>query len=745
MRRPALVRRPRFSSLLAALSFLWCALSNLAFANTPLVPPALERERAAFETAITNAPDDRSKVPLYEKLVNLLIGALGPEHPDTATALNNLALTYSRLAQYDKALPLKLRALAINEKVLGPEHPNTATTLGNLALTYSRLAQYDKALPLEQRALAIREKLSGPEHPDTALALNNLASTYSDLAQYDKALPLQQRALAIYERTLGVEHPETGDSYYFLGAQYEQQALPTLAIIFFKQAVNVRQSVRQTVRKIGADALESYTKSADYQYQQLASLLVSEGRLAEAQFVLDLLKEDEQFEFVRRSAGQVNRRQIDYTPTEQAWLKRYRAVADRLFVLGQEEQALQKAAKPRPTPEQQKRQRELAMDLAAARSAFEASLEQLRKELATDKTNRSGEIVETSVQALNDLQDLLRGLGPDTALVTYYILENQVGMLVTTAGAQKAYQSKIEARSLNRKINDFANQLRSPTANPRPLAEELYQLLFASIAQDLDQAGIRTVMVSPDGVLRYLPFAALHDGKDYLLQRFRLPVFNVVERERLREPVLPKWSAVGLGVTRQHGEFKPLPAVKAEMESIIKTGERGLMPGEIYLDDAFTAKRLQEVGRRRFPVMHIASHFRFSPGTELNSYLLLGDGQRLSLGDLRTGDYRFDGVDLLTLSACETGRGGGRDAQGREIEGFGVIAQQQGAKAVLATLWNVADQSTALLMADTYRRRQEGGASKIEALRQAQIALQNQPQYAHPYYWAPFILTGNWK
>jgi CHAT domain-containing protein len=102
-------------------------------------------------------------------------------------------------------------------------------------------------------------------------------------------------------------------------------------------------------------------------------------------------------------------------------------------------------------------------------------------------------------------------------------------------------------------------------------------------------------------------------------------------------------------------------------------------------------------------------------------------------------------VDLLTLSACDTGLGGGRDAQGREIEGLGVIAQQQGAKAVLATLWPVADQSTATLMADMYKQRQDKSLTKIEALRQAQISLLSQPKYSHPFYWAPFILMGNWK
>jgi CHAT domain-containing protein len=237
----------------------------------------------------------------------------------------------------------------------------------------------------------------------------------------------------------------------------------------------------------------------------------------------------------------------------------------------------------------------------------------------------------------------------------------------------------------------------------------------------------------------------MHDGQRYAVDRWSLPVYTSVVRERLRDAANPNLQAAGLGVTRQLGDFAPLPAVRAEMNSIIRTGSSGVLPGEVHLDQDFTSQRLRDVTQRRFPVVHIASHFRFSPGTEANSFLLLGDGQQLTLGDMRTQNYRFDNVDLLTLSACETGLGGGRDARGQEIEGFGVIAQQQGAKAVLATLWNVADQSTATLMGDMYRRRAQSGLSKIEALRQAQVALAAQPRTAHPFYWAPFVLMGNWK
>lgn len=208
-----------------------------------------------------------------------------------------------------------------------------------------------------------------------------------------------------------------------------------------------------------------------------------------------------------------------------------------------------------------------------------------------------------------------------------------------------------------------------------------------------------------------------------------------------------------MGVTKKHGDFDALPAVLQEIRGIVDqevfegsvSPSQGLLPGQAYLDEAFNAESLKEVNQQRFDLLHIASHFRFSPGTEVNSYLLLGDGMRLSLGEIRAKNYRFDGIDLLTLSACDTGLGGGRDAKGREIEGFGVIAQQQGAKAVLATLWRVADQSTSKLMVDLYQRRETQSISKIEALQQAQIALREQPRYAHPFYWAPFVVMGNWK
>jgi CHAT domain-containing protein len=175
-------------------------------------------------------------------------------------------------------------------------------------------------------------------------------------------------------------------------------------------------------------------------------------------------------------------------------------------------------------------------------------------------------------------------------------------------------------------------------------------------------------------------------------------------------------------------------------------------------------------------VVHIASHFVFKPGDDSQSYLLLagkdagGTGFHLTVANFRDNkNLALRHTDLLTLSACETGMSGSA-SNGREVDGLGATAQLKGAKAVISSLWAVNDASTGTLMGDFYKRWANGAGkvTKVEALRQAQLDLllgrvkpqagdrdrgfgsarneQDVPKgYAHPYYWAPFVLMGNWR
>jgi tetratricopeptide (TPR) repeat protein len=158
--------------------------------------------------------------PLYQRTLQIAEKALGPDHPDTATALSDLALLYRSTGNYTKAEPLYRRALEIKQKALGPDDPGTATTLNNLALLYRFTGDYDKAEPLYRRALEIKQKALGPDDPGTATTLNNLAELYRAKGDYAEAEPLCQRAVRIAEKSLGPDHRQTAAALSSLAALY---------------------------------------------------------------------------------------------------------------------------------------------------------------------------------------------------------------------------------------------------------------------------------------------------------------------------------------------------------------------------------------------------------------------------------------------------------------------------------------------------------------------------------------------
>ena len=183
------------------------------------------------------------------------------------------------------------------------------------------------------------------------------------------------------------------------------------------------------------------------------------------------------------------------------------------------------------------------------------------------------------------------------------------------------------------------------------------------------------------------------------------------------------------GSTNGAPGLPPLPAVRQELQAIVRDPAQrsaGVMSGQIWLDRDFTAQTLRESLRRRPNVVHIASHFVFQAADARASFLLLGDGRRLTLTQLATADYRFDQVDLVTLSACQTALVAG-NSFGQEVEALGTLLQAQGAGAVLSTLWSVADASTAQFMRRLYEAREggpstRGGVSRAQALRIAQLS-----------------------
>ena len=210
--------------------------------------------------------------PLYQRALAIREKALGPDHPDTDTSLNNLALLYDSQGRYEQAEPLYQRALAIREKALGPDHPDTAQSLNNVAGLYRSQGRDEQAEPLYQRALAIREKALGPDHPSTASCLNNLALLYHSQGRYEQAEPLYQRALAIWEKALGPDHPDTATSLNNLAALYRSQGRDEQAEPLYQRALAIRE------KALGPDHPDTATS-----LNNLALLYDSQGRYEQAE------------------------------------------------------------------------------------------------------------------------------------------------------------------------------------------------------------------------------------------------------------------------------------------------------------------------------------------------------------------------------------------------------------------------------------------------------------------------------
>ena len=715
---------------------------------------------------------------------------LGPRHPDTAEALFALGSVYISLGDYAQAEAHNLRALEIREAALGRCGRVVADSHNNLGFIYRESGRAEAAVAAHRRALAIRTAWLGAQDPLVAQSMSNLGLALSDLGRYGEAQQLLERSLEMRERALGPDHQRTAIGVWNLvqslrGQQrlgeagellrrglrgafasgdpkllwrfhdayrvHHQQRGETEAAVFFgKQAVNTIQGLRGRLTELERGLQRSFVRDKSAVYRGLADLLIEHGRLAEAQQVLAMLKEEEYFDFIRRDAKAELRGTLpSFTAAEQPWARRYAQISGELATLGARREALERKRRAGLSAREQSELAQIEGDAEVARKGFVAFLDELVKESARLSAERLAQLARRDVEGLESHQDDLKELGAGAVMVHYVVMPDKVRIILTTADVQIGRAYAIEEKALNRGIHALREALQSPLRDARPAARALYEALLAPIAADLRAAGARTLMLSLDGSLRYVPFAALHDGERYVVESYGLALLTQAAKSRLTARGGASQRFAGLGTTRPLPGFEPLPAVKGELEGILKAGA---LEGEVYLDEAFTAERLRETLKGKVGLLHLASHFVFQPGTETDSFLLLGDGSRLSLRELREAGFNFRGVELLTLSACETALGGGADANGREVEGLGALAQQRGARAVMATLWPVADASTGLLMQQFYRLRAEDGAiSKAEALRQAQLALltgrirhESGAPFAHPFFWAPFILMGNW-
>jgi CHAT domain-containing protein len=269
-----------------------------------------------------------------------------------------------------------------------------------------------------------------------------------------------------------------------------------------------------------------------------------------------------------------------------------------------------------------------------------------------------------------------------------------------------------------------------------PHAQRLYTWLIEPLHDLLERVGPNTLVFVPEGPLRTIPLAVLHDGEGFLIERYVVattPGLSLLGAMNI-EPV-SRVLANGLIAPTQG--FAGLPFVAEELRSIERT-----FPSRVYTDDAFVTATLErEILAGGYSVVHMATHAQFE--SDYRRSFLLAHDDVITMDRLEDvmGSQRFtdEPIDLLVLSACQTAAGDERAALG-----LAGVAVKAGARSALASLWSVNDESTATLITEFYRQLADENG-KAAALRGAQLLLLNDERYSHPAYWAPFLMIGDWR
>jgi CHAT domain-containing protein len=293
-------------------------------------------------------------------------------------------------------------------------------------------------------------------------------------------------------------------------------------------------------------------------------------------------------------------------------------------------------------------------------------------------------------------------------------------------------------------VEDTVVQLRqflTQVTNRRflPSSQLLYNWLIRPAEADLTHSEVKTLVFVLDGSLRNIPMAALHDGKQYLIEKYAIALTPGLELLESRPLARQQLKVLRAGLSQARQGFRALPAVEVELNQI-----QSQVSGEVLLNQKFTQAAIQKaINATPYPIVHLATHGQFSSKAE-ETFILTWD-DRINVNELssllETTDLRRSNpIELLVLSACETAKGDNRASLG--IAG---VAVRAGARSTLATLWLVNDEATAQIMVRFYQELSQTTVTKAEALRRAQELILQDPKYRqHPYYWAPYVLVGNW-
>lgn len=659
-----------------------------------------------------------------------------------------------------------------------------------LALSSANSDDYPKALDYGRQFLLLSAKTNVPSLEIPVLLM--LGFVFWEYDRNLEAVAAFDQALVVSE-AIGSRQFE-GFAQAGLMKAWKDANNPRLAIFFGKRAVNIFQELRIDTKKLDSELQKGYVQTVDEVYDELTSLLITQGRAEEAQQIMNRARDQEFFDVSAGPEQALPEIQFNVKERESAslWETKLRETGKALRDLQsvRANDAMRTQAESSPA----------AATYRASYGEYEATLKKIQISIDRDLPDSSQRLAVLDVSEMRAALCALSTSQRTYALYTYISDEKYYVLLDKCDGPVEVFAALVKEDDLNKKLLQFYALVQSKEYDPRLLGKELYDIVVPkALDRELQNDNVKTLLWSLNGNLRYIPVGALSpDGSTYLIERYNNVVFTRAKTERLVRNGTRAWTGYGFFTSKPHdvdidknrpGEAMHFGPLDPGETQIFRTAAypQGVVAGDIFPDGQFTKESFLNTHRERRPLVHISSHFRFIPGSPDLSFLLLGDGHTLTLSELKSARNLFADVELLTLSACDTAAQL-PDADGKEIDGFAELAQRLGAGSVIATLWSVSDVSTTRLMKGFYSGLKKN-LTKAEALRQAQLSLlQGTPEassvrdvssdsrasedvsvtkgqhglvngivvderylvqfhsknrLSHPYYWAPFILFGN--
>ncbi|SLM30671.1 exported hypothetical protein [Desulfamplus magnetovallimortis] len=333
---------------------------------------------------------------------------------------------------------------------------------------------------------------------------------------------------------------------------------------------------------------------------------------------------------------------------------------------------------------------------------------------------------------------------PGTAIIYPILLKDRLTLLASFEGTIKPFFIDVSSTIVHKTVMEFYNRLQQPDNNRfRFHAKRLHEWLIQPLASDLVQHDINTLVISPDGILGLIPFGALFDGRKYLVEKYAVAVIPGITLTD-HEKASGAFRALACGLSYSANGFPALPYVSKELKAV-----DAILGDKILENELFTTRSFMEaLSSNQFNILHIATHGNF--GITPDQTFLLTHNGRFTMDELRQLvlhlKFREQPIELITLSACQTATGDERSALGLAGTALGT-----GVKSALATLWTVDDAAAFTLVKGFYEtltgfngKNIEHEVTKSRALQLAQREMIEMENFRHPFFWAPFILVGNW-